>query len=135
VTYFLDTNICAFILNGTHPELNKRYVEMDKRIIKLPSIVIFELLYGIEKSQRREENLNRLKKFVMGIDIISFDSKAAEIAGAARADLERSGQPIGGYDLMIAATALANDGIVVTNNTREFSRINGLSIEDWSVMD
>ena len=131
--YFLDTNICAFILNGKYPKLNERYLECDKRKIKIPSVVLFELLYGAEKSQRRERNLANIQIFVSELEIVSFNIKAAEIAGTIRADLEKIGQPIGGYDLMIASIALANDGIVVTNNIREFSRVNGLSVEDWSV--
>jgi tRNA(fMet)-specific endonuclease VapC len=133
--YFLDTNICAFILNGKYPELNERYIEFDRRKIKIPSVVLFELYYGAEKSQKRERNLANIKTFISELEIVPFDNKAAEIAGKIRSDLDKSGQLIGGYDLMIAATALANNGFVVTNNTREFSRINGLSVEDWSVSD
>ena len=131
--YFLDTNICAFILNGKYPELNERYLDCDIRKIKIPSVVLFELLYGAEKSQRRERNFANIQIFVSELEIVPFDIKAAEIAGTIRANLEKNGQPIGGYDLMIASIALSNDGIVVTNNTREFSRINGLPVEDWTV--
>ena len=131
--YFLDTNICAFILNEKFPHLNKRYFEIAKEKIKIPSVVLFELYYGAEKSQKREQNLDKIQIFISEIEIVHFDAKAAEIAGKIRADLERAGQIIGGNDLMIAATALANRGIVVTNNSREFSRVNGLSIEDWSI--
>ena len=131
--YFLDTNTCIFILKGKYHELNERYLECDKRTIKIPSVVLFELHYGAEKSQKRELNLANIRTFVSELEIVPFDNKAAEIAGKIRSDLEKSGQPIGGYDLMIAATALANDGVVVTNNTREFSRVNGLSVKDWSV--
>ena len=132
--YFLDTNICAFIINNKFPHLSDRYVEQDKSKIKIPSVVLYELYYGAEKSQRREQNIVKIQTFVSEIEIVNFDTKAAEIAGKIRSDLEKSGQPIGGYDLMIAAIALANDGVVVTNNTREFSRINGLAAEDWSVL-
>ena len=131
--YFLDTNICVFFLNGKYPKLNERYLECDKRMIKIPSVVLYELFYGAEKSQRRKYNIANIQTFISELEVVSFDTKAAEIAGKIRSDLEKSGQPIGGYDFMIAAIALANNGIVVTNNTREFSRVNGLSIEDWSV--
>ena len=106
---------------------------MDKRKITIPSVVLYELFYGAEKSQRREHNIANIQTFVSELEIVPFDTKAAELAGKIRFDLEKRGQPIGGYDLMIAATALANNGVVVTNNTREFSRVNGLSLEDWSV--
>lgn len=133
--YFLDTNICTFILNGKFSKLNERYLESDKRQIKIPAVVLFELFYGAEKSQKRERNIANIQIFTSELEIVPFDTKAAEIASKIRSDLEKSGQPIGGYDLMIAAIALANDGVVVTNNTREFSRVNGLHVEDWSVLD
>ena len=133
--YILDTNTCVFVLNGKYPELIKRYLECDKRTIKVPSIVLYELYYGAEKSQQRERNLANIRTFVSELEIVPFENKAAEIAGKIRSDLEKIGQPIGGYDLMIAAIALANDGVVVTNNTREFLRINGLSVKDWSVSE
>ena len=131
--YFLDTNICAFIINNKFPHLSERYVVQDKNKIKIPSVVLYELYYGAEKSQRREQNISKVQTFVSEIEIVPFDTEAAEIAAVIRSDLEKSGQPIGGYDLMIAAIALANDGVVVTNNTREFSRVSGLSVEDWSI--
>lgn len=93
------------------------------------------MFYGAEKSQKRERNIANIQIFTSELEIVPFDTKAAEIAGTIRAELEKIGQPIGGYDLMIAATALANDGVVVTNNIREFSRINRLSVEDWSVLE
>ena len=130
--YFLDTNICAFIINGKHPELNERFLEYDKREIKIPSVVFFELLYGAEKSQKRERNFSNIQVFMSELEIVPFDAKAAEIASKVRADLEKEGQPIGGYDLMIASIVLANNGIVVTNNTREFSRVSNLFTEDWT---
>ena len=131
--YFLDTNICIFIINGKYPNLNKRFLECDKKAIKISSVVLYELFYGAEKSQKRTHNIAKIQTFISELEIIPFDRKTAEIASVVRADLEKTGQPIGGYDLMIASTAIANNGIIVTNNTREFSRINKLSVEDWSV--
>ena len=129
--YFLDTNICAHILNGTYPNLNKRFFECNRSEIKIPSVVLFELFYGAEKSQKREQNLVKLQTFISEIEIIPFDVCAAEAAAQIRADLERSGTPIGGNNILIAATTLAHEGVLVTNNTREFSRIKRLSVEDW----
>ena len=133
--YFLDTNICAFIINNKFPHLSNRYIGLDKGMIKIPSVVLYELYYGAEKSQRREQNIAKVQTFVSELEIVPFDAEAAEFAGKIRSDLEKSGQPIGGYDLMIAAIAIANNGVVITNNTREFSRVNGLNVEDWSVLD
>lgn len=131
--YFLDTNICAFIINGSHPGLNKRFLGCNKRDIRVSSVVLYELYYGAEKSKRTNENLAKIQTFFSEIDIVPFDTLSAEVAGRIRTDLERKGQIIGAYDLMIAATALAYNGTVVTNNTREFSRVSGLTIEDWSI--
>lgn len=132
--YFFDTNICAFIINCKFQHLNGRYIECDNSEIKIPSVVLFELWYGFEKSQKREKTLADIRNFLSAHEIIPFDTRAAEIAAKIRADLERAGQIIGSYDIMIAATALAHGGTVITNNTREFSRVDGLTIEDWSVI-
>ena len=131
--YFLDTNICAFIINGKFPHLSKIYSNCSKNRVRIPSVVLFELHYGVEKSQRREQNLTKLQKFLSEVEIVPFDTKAAKIAGQIRSELERAGTPIGGNDVMIAATALANNGTLVTNNTREFSRVKGLKFEDWTL--
>jgi tRNA(fMet)-specific endonuclease VapC len=131
--YFLDTNIWVYLLNAKYPHLDELYVTYDKNKIKIPSIVLFELRYGAEKSQKRQKNIDHLNDFLSGIEIVPFDAKAAEIAGNIRADLERNGQIIGANDILIAATVLANHGIVVTNNVSEFSRIKDLVIEDWSI--
>ena len=131
--YFLDTNICAFIINGKFPCLNERYFACARNEIKIASVTLFELRYGAEKSQKREQNLGKIQTFLSEVEIFPFDKKAAEIAGQIRASLERAGQIIGGNDLLIAATALSNDGVMVTNNIREFSRVDGLTVEDWTI--
>ena len=132
--YFLDTNICAYIINCKFKHLNGRFIKCAKDELKISSVVLFELLYGAEKSQRREINLAEINKLINGLEIVTFDAQAAEIAGKIRADLERAGKVIGINDIMIAATALAHGGIIITNNSREFSRVEELSIEDWSAM-
>jgi tRNA(fMet)-specific endonuclease VapC len=99
--------------------------------VKMPSAVYYELCHGAEKSNQRERSFERLSIFVSQIKIVPFDEKAAELAGKIRADLERTGQVIGGNDIIIAATALANDATLVTNNLREFKRIDRLSTENW----
>jgi tRNA(fMet)-specific endonuclease VapC len=130
--YFLDTNICIFLINAKYPRLNQLYSTYEKNTIKVSSMVLFELRYGAEKSQKRQKTIENLNNFLSGIQIIPFDEQTAKIAGIIRADLERNGQIIGGNDLLIAATVLANNGIMVTNNVREFSHVKNLIIEDWS---
>ncbi|MDR0220509.1 MAG: type II toxin-antitoxin system VapC family toxin [Lachnospiraceae bacterium] len=131
--FFLDTNICIFILNGKYPDLNKQYLKCARGEIGIPTVVLFELYYGAEKSKSQALNRTKIQEFISEVEIVSFDAHAAEIAGKIRADLERAGKIIGNNDLLISATALAYNGVVVTNNTREFSRIEGLVVEDWTV--
>ena len=130
--YFLDTNICIFLINAKFPDMNMYYLTRNPSEIVIPSVVLSELVYGVQKSMRREQNLSKLEVFLSEIEIVPFGDKAALIAGQIRADLDRAGTPIGGNDILIAATALSNQGILVTNNTREFSQIKGLILEDWS---
>ena len=130
-TYFLDTDICVYILNNKYPYLVKRLECCDRNSVKIPTAVYYELRYGAEKSRNREQTMDKLSKFVSEIEIVPFDERAAEYAGKIRADLEQTGQVIGGNDIIIAATALSNDATLVTNNLREFERIYRLSIENW----
>jgi tRNA(fMet)-specific endonuclease VapC len=130
--YFLDTNICIFLINAKFPRLNDFYLTRRPEEIFIPSVVLFELTYGAMKSQRREQNLRKIGVFLSDVETIPFDDNAAAIAGRIRADLERCGASIGGNDVLIAATALAGGGLLVTNNTREFERVKELVIEDWT---
>ena len=130
-TYFLDTNICIYILNNKYPHIKQRLLDCDMGSVKMPSAVYYELCHGAEKSKQRERSFERLSTLVSHIEIVPFDKQAAELAGKIRADLEQVGQVIGGNDIIIAATTLANGATLVTNNLREFERIDRLSIENW----
>ena len=129
--YLLDTNVCVRILNGSSSVLIDRLRERPPSEIRLCSTVKAELLFGARRSSRVEENLRLLQKFFDAFISLPFDDLSAEHYGIIRNDLERSGMPIGPNDLMIAATARAHDLVLVTNNTREFSRVAGLRVEDW----
>lgn len=129
--YFLDTDICVYILNNKYPYLADCLERCDRDCVKIPAIVYYELRYGAEKSRNRKQTMNKLSRFVSEIEIIPFGEEAAELAGKIRADLEQAGQVIGGNDIIIAATAIANGATLVTNNLREFERIDKLSIENW----
>ena len=131
--YFLDTNICIHILNGRSQRVIDRFEETDLDDIVIPSIVAAELIYGANKSAKREYNLLRFRTFLNQFKIAGLTLAVIEAYGEIRFELERKGVPIGGNDYFIAAIAKANGGILVTNNTGEFSRINGLSLEDWTV--
>jgi tRNA(fMet)-specific endonuclease VapC len=99
--------------------------------VAICSVVEAELYYGVMNSARPVENLATLNRFLIALKSFPFDSKAARRYGEIRASLARIGALVGPNDLMIAAIAIANDAIVVTHNTREFSRIHSLRIEDW----
>jgi tRNA(fMet)-specific endonuclease VapC len=95
-------------------------------------ITVAELSYGAEKSQRPEENLRALEQFLLPFVVVDFGSAAASAYRRVRAHLERRGTPIGSMDVLIAAHALSLEATIVTNNGREFQRVPGLSVEDWS---
>lgn len=131
MTYLLDANSCIQYLNGRSENVRKRLASERPEDIALCSVVKAELLYGAFKSARPTENLDRLRFFFRRFASLPFDDTAAEIYGDVRAHLERAGRLIGPNDLLIAAIALSQDVTLVTNNTREFSRVEGLRLEDW----
>ena len=129
---FLDTNICIYYLKNSSQKLNERLQNFPVHSIKIPSIVAAELLYGAEKSAKREYNLQLIKSFLSIFDIISFDEKAAAYYAVIRTDLERKGKIIGNNDIIIAATVITGNGILITHNVDEFSRVVNLKMEDWT---
>jgi tRNA(fMet)-specific endonuclease VapC len=135
VNYLLDTNAVVALLRNKPAVVRGRYrrAEEAEHYIAVSSVVLFELWYGVEKSARVRENTERLGVFLSGdLDIISFDDEDAQSAGRVRAALEKSGAPIGAYDLMIAGQALRRGLTVVTANVSEFARVSGLQWEDWT---
>ena len=131
MSYFLDSNICIYHLNDSAPKVSERLEQLPVKAIKIPSLVAAELMYGAEKSTKREYSIKVIKTFLSLYEIVGFDEKAAGHYAIIRAELERKGKTIGGNDIIIAATVLANAGILVTHNTGEFSRVNQLVVEDW----
>jgi len=131
--YMLDTNICSFIIREKPLSVKERLKAIDKNNNKivLSSIVASELLYGAYKKQS-PKLINTVKSFIDFFEVLPFDPNAAEEYGKIRAYLEKKGIIIGAYDLQIAAHAKSINAILITNNTKEFSRVNGLKIEDWS---
>ncbi len=130
--YFLDTNICIYFLKGIYPSINKKLAGLLPAQIKIPVIVMAELLYGAEKSARRKENLEVISKFLTPFEIIPFEEQAAEIYSRIRVSSEAKGISIGPNDLIIASIVLANEGILITNNVKEFRRIKNLQMENWT---
>lgn len=100
--------------------------------VGLSSITLAELEFDAAKSQRRTQARAALSEFLLPLEVAPFDEAAAEVYGTVRAALERKGRPIGPLDTLIAAHALALGSVLVTNNTREFRRVPGLAVEDWT---
>ncbi len=129
--YILDTNICIYIIKKKPEQVIKKLSKVDPTIIALSSITWSELIYGAEKSQHREENLNALSEFVIPFEILPWTINEAKVGGEIRASLAKLGTPIGPFDCQIAAHALSLNLILVTNNEKEFKRVHGLKVENW----
>jgi tRNA(fMet)-specific endonuclease VapC len=135
MNYLLDTNACIALINGKTPSIRKRLqnaLAQDAKVL-VPSIVAFELWYGVAKSTRPEANARLVEAFFAGpLTLLPFATEDAKVAGRVRASLEAVGKPIGAYDLLIAGQALRHQLTLITANAREFSRVKGLDWEDWA---
>lgn len=132
--YLLDTNAWIKALNRQPSPVKDRLASHLPTEICLCSVVKSELFYGAYKSKHKTENLALLNTLFSQFISFTFTDGIAEICGNLRAQLDKIGKPIGPYDLQIASIALANNLILITHNTKEFSRIAGLRIEDWETM-
>ena len=131
MTYLLDTNACIRYLNRRSVGVLRRLQALKPQDVAVCSIVKAELFYGAMRSNHPHKTLAKQQKFLSQFVSLPFDDPAAEVYGKIRAELAAKGTPIGPNDLMIAAIAIVNNVTLVTHNTREFSRVNGLRIEDW----
>jgi tRNA(fMet)-specific endonuclease VapC len=135
VNYLLDTNACIALMSSTPNSAQARFARAFHKGDKLytSAVVAFELWYGVFKSARIPENTRRYETLFSGpIGLMPFEEADARVAGELRARLEAAAKPIGAYDLLLAGQALRHDMILVTANVSEFSRVKGLSWEDWS---
>ncbi|TVP57049.1 MAG: type II toxin-antitoxin system VapC family toxin [Nodularia sp. (in: Bacteria)] len=131
--YLLDTNVCIVYMNGRNDFLRHNFKNHSDVDIVVCSVVKSELFYGAKKSNNPSRSLTLQKAFLSRFVSLAFNDAAAEIFGTIRTQLNALGTPISPYDLQIAAIALANELILVTHNINEFSRVEGLRIEDWEV--
>jgi tRNA(fMet)-specific endonuclease VapC len=131
MSYLLDTNACIQYLNGTSASLRRRLESSRPEDVFLCAVVRAELFYGAIKSANVSKNVLKLKHFLNRFTSLPFDDQSAEVYGEIRVQLEKEGNIIGPYDLMIAAIALANQITLITHNIREFSRIRQLELQDW----
>jgi len=129
--YMLDTNICVYIIKKKPIQALQTLKKKDIGEICISSITLAELEYGVEKSKQKLKNQLALIEFLTPIEIIEFGDLAAKEFGKIRAGLERKGKIIGPFDLQIAAHALSENLILVTNNLKEFSRVPKLKLENW----
>lgn len=128
--YLLDTNVCIRVLRDRPPEARERFnLEADSLCIS--AVVLTELLHGAAKSSRPEHHRAEVERFAARLEVLPFDDVAADHAADIRATLERKGQRIGGYDLLIAGHARSRGLTIVTGNLVEFGRVDGLRCEDW----
>lgn len=130
--YLLDTNICIALIRQKSGLILKRLVTCQPGKVGISTITLAELAHGVEKSAQPGQNEQALQQFLLPLILAEFEPQAALMYGKIRAELERSGQIIGSMDMLIAAHAVSLGAILVTNNTREFQRVRGLSLEDWS---
>jgi tRNA(fMet)-specific endonuclease VapC len=131
VTHLLDTNICIYALKDRPPEVLARLQALGPAAVALSVITVLELRQGAEGSQWPEAAHARLDSLLSPMQILPFEQEDALVGSRLRADLSRRGRPIGDFDSLIAAQAITHDLILVTNNLKEFERIQGLRTENW----
>lgn len=130
--FLLDTDICIYLIKKKPPSVIQKLSELANNDVAISSITLFELKYGVENSQYRQQSNKALNHFTASIPhLLPLDGAAAKVAAKIRADLKKRGLPIGPYDLLIAAIAIANNLTLISNNGREFKRIEGLKLENW----
>ena len=128
--YLLDTNSCIYLMKGNATIL-ERYMQCRDYGLAISSITVAELYYGVYNSNFPEKNAANLTNFFIGLGILEFDSAAAVEYGRIRAVLRKNGTPIGPMDMLISAHVKSKGLILVTSNVSEFSRVEGLQIENW----
>jgi len=132
VRYLLDTNICIYIAKHNSPAVRARFAAHAADALAMSVITMGELRHGAEKSQARDRSLATLQQLVAVIQVMPLTEAAGRHYGEIRSALERAGQTIGNNDLWIAAHARAEGWVLVTNNEREFRRVDGLAVENWA---
>lgn len=130
--YMLDTNICIYAIKHKTETVIKNFLSHVPEEMCVSAITYAELMHGVEKSMAVEKNRIALSLFLSPLTVLDFHASAAEEYGKIRAELERQGMPIGPMDLLIAGHARSEGLVLVTNNIREFCRVERLMVEDWT---
>ena len=128
----LDTNICIYIIKRQPSSVLDRLVALPTEEVGLSVITVAELRYGASKSTRPGRNHQALYEFLRPFEVALYDEPATKAYGSIRSGLEKKGRPIGPMDLLIAAHALSLDVRLVTNNAKEFERVDGLELDNWA---
>lgn len=129
--YLLDTNICAYFISGRHPKLTKRFYACEPAEICISSITAAELAYGVENSARAAANRVTLEDFLRLVQVLPWNKNAMWHYARQKTRLWKAGTKIGELDLLLGSQALALEAVFVTNNMREFKRLQGLRLENW----
>jgi tRNA(fMet)-specific endonuclease VapC len=129
--YLLDTDIVIYSLKG-HPAVKKNLERNLHAALKISIVTLMELYYGAYKSQKVTSNLGKIKSIEDAVEIIPIGRESAEVFAMLKANLEKAGTPLDDFDLILAACALANDLVLVTNNVKHFERIEGLRLTNWA---
>lgn len=132
MNFLLDTNICIYVIKRKPIDVIKRFSQARISQIGISSITLSELLYGVSKSSKPEQNYMALVQLVAPLEILPYNNEAAQYYGNLRAHLEKQGTTIGSLDMLIAAHALSLAYTLVTNNEKEFMRVPGLKLENWA---
>jgi tRNA(fMet)-specific endonuclease VapC len=127
----LDTNICIYTIRGKYAHIADKIRSFSPGNIKVSAITLSELMYGCCKSNFPDKNANAVRGFLSPFEIINFDARDAVIFGSIRAELETRGRVIGPYDMQLAAQAVNRNYTLITNNIREFKRIDTLKTDNW----
>lgn len=130
--YMLDTNICIYTMKNKPQQVREAFARHAGQMC-ISSVVLMELLFGVEKSAFRQESLSAVESFAARLEVLEFSPEAALHTAQIRAVLQKSGRPVGAYDAMIAGHARSLGLVLVSNNLREFERIDGLRTENWAV--
>ena len=131
IRWLLDTNTCIAVINQNPPRVRQRLLQIAPIEVAISEIVRYELAFGVCNSQRSEQNQANLTHFLRYVQVLDWGEAQSVTAAQIRCELARKGAPIGHYDTLIAAHARSLDVVLVTHNTREFGRVDGLRIEDW----
>lgn len=132
IRYMLDTNICIYVIKKRPVEILDKFNKHASQL-SMSTITFAELIHGVEKSQQIDKNYKVIEDFCSRLEILTYGDKAALHYGIIRAELEKKGIIIGVNDLHIAAHAISEGLSLITNNEREFKRVNGLKIENWLI--